>query len=55
VSADQLGLFVREPAPSLSAPEARALAEIRSLSVDATTPIEALNLLVKLKHDLSGG
>jgi DNA mismatch repair protein MutS len=55
VDADQLGLFVREPGPSLSAPEARALAEIRNLGVDATTPIEALNLLAKLKRDLGGG
>jgi DNA mismatch repair protein MutS len=53
-NADQLGLFVRERGATLSPPEAQALAAIRDLSIDALAPLEALNLLARLKRDLGG-
>ncbi len=49
----QLGLFVAEPGPQLSDGEAKVLAELRGLSTDTTTPLEALNLLAKLRRELS--
>ena len=52
--ADQLGLFVHETGPSLSPGASKVLTELRELSVDTTSPLEALNLLAKFKRELSG-
>jgi DNA mismatch repair protein MutS len=51
-NADQLGLFARERGASPSPTEAQALAEIRGASIDAIAPLEALNLLARLKRNL---
>ncbi|MGQ0504238.1 MAG: DNA mismatch repair protein MutS [Myxococcaceae bacterium] len=52
VNVDQLGLFVAEPGPSLNPGKQAVLDELNALTVDATTPIEALNLLAKWKKAL---
>jgi DNA mismatch repair protein MutS len=55
VHEDQLGLFAREPSPSLSAGHSNALRMLAEVSVDATSPLEALNLLARMKQELGGG
>jgi DNA mismatch repair protein MutS len=52
VSADQLGLFVAEPGPTLAPEKKKVLEELARMAVDATTPIEALNLLARWKKEL---
>jgi hypothetical protein len=55
----QLSLFVAEPAPVLApapalAPEKRAVLDaLAALSVDRTTPLEALNLIASWKKQLA--
>ena len=51
---DQLGLFVSEPAPALSTEKKQVLDELGAVSLDGTTPLEALNLLAKWKKALRG-
>ncbi|MCI0569317.1 MAG: DNA mismatch repair protein MutS [Myxococcaceae bacterium] len=50
----QLGFFVAEPGPSLDAPTRDVLAQLEVLSVDTTTPLEALALLARWKQALGG-
>jgi DNA mismatch repair protein MutS len=52
-SPGQLGLFASDHAPALSVGEAKVLAALRELSCDTTTPLEALNLLARLRRELS--
>ena len=49
---DQLGLF---SAAGPSAAERDALAALRALDVERTTPLEALELLARLRSELSEG
>ena len=54
--ADQLGFFVSEPPPSLmSLGQKTVLSELGDVAVDATTPLEALNLLARWKKALAQG
>ncbi|MFL5321107.1 MAG: DNA mismatch repair protein MutS [Myxococcaceae bacterium] len=48
----QLGLFAHDAPPALSPVQRKVLDEVSSLAVDATTPLEALNLLAKWKKTL---
>ncbi|MBF5040931.1 DNA mismatch repair protein MutS [Aggregicoccus sp. 17bor-14] len=50
----QLGLFVAEAPPALSPAAQRALEALKSVAVDQTTPLEALNLLARLQKELNG-
>jgi DNA mismatch repair protein MutS len=54
-NADQLGLFVREPGPSLTVGQSNVLRMLAEIPVDATSPLEALNLLARMKQELGGG
>jgi DNA mismatch repair protein MutS len=51
---EQLAFFAREVAPALSTAQQEVCAELRAASVDALTPLEALNLLAKWKKALDG-
>jgi len=52
VSTAQLGLFVSEPAPRLEPSVSAVVEALAAVDVDATTPMQALALLAKLKQDL---
>ena len=56
VSVNQLGLFgageAAQAAPAVPAEHLKVLEELRSTSLDTTTPLEALNLLARLKKEL---
>ncbi|HEY8210099.1 MAG TPA: DNA mismatch repair protein MutS [Myxococcaceae bacterium] len=49
----QLGLFVGDPGPAVSEAERALLRELKELTVDTTTPLEALNLLYRWKRESS--
>ena len=49
---EQLSFFVAERPPGFGEAHRRVLAELLSLSLDATTPLEALNALARWKKDL---
>jgi len=51
--AEQLTFFAKEPAPELGAAEQGILKELQAIVPEATTPIEALNLIARWKKDLS--
>ncbi|HSP79686.1 MAG TPA: DNA mismatch repair protein MutS [Myxococcaceae bacterium] len=48
----QLGFFVAEPGPKLEPSHQKVLDELREVSVDEMTPLEALNLLARLRREL---
>jgi DNA mismatch repair protein MutS len=50
-SEGQLGLFVGDSGPPVSDAQRRLLQELKDLSLDTTTPLEALNLLFRWKRD----
>lgn len=54
-AAPQLPLFVAEPAPTLSPAKRAVLEALEAVSVDATTPLQALNLLAGWKRRLDAG
>jgi DNA mismatch repair protein MutS len=54
-SEQQLGFFVAEPGPRLDEPSRKVLEQLKALSVDTTTPLEALVLLARWKQELGGG
>jgi hypothetical protein len=49
----QLGLFVGDSGPPVSDAQRKLLQEIKELSLDTTTPLEALNLLFRWKRESS--
>ncbi len=51
--AGQLALFASEPLPASSVAERKVLDELAGLSIDATTPLEALNALARWKNELA--
>src|SRR5260370_37161652 len=53
-SAEQLAFFVGEKGPSLSGAQEEVFAELRGASIEALTPLEALNLLARWKKALEG-
>jgi DNA mismatch repair protein MutS len=53
VTKQQLGLFAQVEAPAPKAAESAVLNKLRNADVDRLTPLEALNLLAKLKQQLN--
>ncbi|MBI3185052.1 MAG: DNA mismatch repair protein MutS [Myxococcales bacterium] len=53
-SIDQLGLFASERPARLTTAQEKVIEELRQLSVDVTTPLEALSAVARWKREVSG-